>query len=91
MGGLVGASGERKAEDEGEKQSETMQTETDGHDASILLCLKEAAECGAAAGDVAGVAGEAEAGVGVHHHHWGKLQVPPLLCGMKENGNNLVG
>jgi hypothetical protein len=62
-GGIVGAGGEGKAEDEGEQQGETTQTKADRHDASILLCLKKAAECSAAAGDVAGFAGEAEEGV----------------------------
>jgi hypothetical protein len=62
-GGIVGAGGEGKAEDENEEQGETMRTETDGHDASILLCLKETTESDAAAWDVAGFAGEAEAGV----------------------------
>jgi hypothetical protein len=32
--------GERKAEDKGEKQGETIQTESAGHDESILLGLK---------------------------------------------------
>ena len=31
-GGIVGASGDGKAEDENEEQGETMRTETDGHD-----------------------------------------------------------